>query len=221
MAIHELQTAAAHVLHVEHITDADSAQLRSRFGFHPLDLEGLFTVPIESTFSSYGTYGILTMLWPEVSTNTTSDIRFFLGRHQLVIVGDTIDHRLQDFIETLASNPGDQSEPAMLLQTMVMWLMKDLSDAVGTRAIARHLASVALAVRQLGRWLQDQNRKQAVPLLILTAHRLDLDVDRMNDVVPSPTTSVMSQKLPRFMRSYAVVSAVMVVVVLLTLSLHS
>lgn len=220
MAIHELQTAAAHVLHVERPTDADLDHLKTRFGFHPLDLEAVFNVPVESSFSSYGRYAFLTLLWPDSSVTNCSELRVFVNDRELIIVGDTSDHLARQLMNAAAvtTNAEHLHRAPELVRDFVQKLLSTEQEIRG-HAAARRLASIALTIRQFGRWLQDQGERQVVPLTVLLAHRIDTKVDQLRqaaDIEPTPLTQI---QLPRVVRSYALASAFMVVVVLVTLSL--
>ncbi len=223
MAVRELQTDAAHVLHVERAADIDTHQLQSRFGYHPLDLEAVLSVPVESAFSTYADYGFLTILWPEISAGQSSDLRFFINRRLLVIVGDTVNHDVRELMIRLSKNESaelQQTSGAELVHEILRQLQtKVITDYANTVA-AHRLTSVALATRQLGRWLNDHDQKEVVGGLVMVAHHLDVVVDRLR-LAPVATNTSNTIQLPRVLRTYAVASAVMIVAVILTLSLHS
>ena len=229
MAMREFQTAAARVLHLERATDAAIDQLKSRFGYHPLDLEAALSVPLEPSFSAYGHYGFLTLLWPSAELDETSEIRFFVDRQQLVIIGDTPRHAIGEVMAELAQglgSPTSQCPPAELIHVVLQPLYRQWVDSAGTghTAAAQRLASNAAALRQLGRWLQAQDMRQAVPPLIIDAHHLDALVDRLRrplvTATPASTVPRSVLQLPRLLSTYAVASAVMVILVIVTLSLR-
>lgn len=223
MAQRELQTAAAHVLHVERPSDADIDAIKTRFGFHPLDLEAVLRVPVESSFSAYGAYGFLTLLWPDPQATSSSDIRLFMNQHQLVVIGDTITHDIRTLIDTIAvaTNAEYQHTATELVRDVVMHLLQAKFQLQQGSVTAHHLQSVALAIRQYGRWLQDQGLRTVVPLTILLAHRIDTVADhlRQTSTERALTAEQTPIILPRVLRTYALASALMVVVVLVTISL--
>lgn len=225
----EIQTAAARIIHIERVNDSAIDQLKSRFGYHPLDLEAALSVPLEPSFSAYGRYGFLTLLWPSAELNETSEIRFFIDRRQLVIIGDTPRHAIGEVMAELAQglgSPASQCAPAELVHVVLQPLYRQWVDcaATGYATAAQRLASNAAALRQLGRWLQAQDMRQAVPSLIIDAHHLDALVDRLRrpDATATPALTAPRSvfQLPRLLNTYAVASAVMVILVIVTLSLR-
>lgn len=226
MAIRELQTAAARVLVVDRVTDADLDQLRERFGYHPHDLEEVFRVPVESACSTYGGYAFLTWLWPNLADDDADDLRLFIDAQRIVFIGDTADHDARRLYEQLVADTGStlaqRTAPELLHE-----FLRQLTDRVNTSQhqpsikAVRLLGEVTVAVRQCGRWLQSQGSPTAVPSLVLDAHRLDSLADRFraaNAAAPRPEPAPVT--LPRLVRAYAFASAVMVVLVIVTLSLH-
>lgn len=220
MSRRELQTHAARVLHVERMSEVDAEGWRLRFGYHPLDVEAIFQAPIESTFSTYGGYGFLTLLWPDLQHGETTELRIFLQPQQLTIIGDTRDHLVRDFLASIETDPTRQlSSSAELLADLVSRFVGSTVTMRADRVAAIRLTSMVLALRQCARWLNEQSQGRAVAQLILLAHRLDHAIDQLR-VAPT-TTPIAPRTLPRMLGAYTAIATVMVVAVIVTLSFHA
>lgn len=222
MSVREVQTAAARVLHADRADDKAIQELKSRFHYHPLDIEALFTVPVESNFSTYGDYALVTWLWPDAKTNDVQDLRFFVDTKQLTIIGDTSQHEVADFVTELHNHLGtaeSQLSAPELVHELLQRLRRPWAEHhFGLSPVAQHhLIGDAQVLRQLGRWLQAIQSPAVVPQLVIDAHALDSLAERP---APAPTISQPStiQAVPAVLRGYAVASAVMVIVVIVTLS---
>jgi hypothetical protein len=221
MAIRELHTAAVHVLHLERAADIDTETLRLRCGIHPIDAEATTSVAVESNFSSYGSYAFITLLWPNASFADASDIRFFIFKQQLVIIGDTLDHDIRAYLNTV---DGHTSAAIDQLSGTGLWL-----DLLGTlvrehrfqpsRVRALHLDALASTVRQFGGWVREHDAVH-VPSLVVVAHRIDMLSDHLrSSTAPSPEQR-STVTVPRMARGYAMAAIVMVIGVALTLSIQ-
>lgn len=222
MSVREVQTAAARVLHADRADDKAIQELKSRFHYHPLDIEALFAVPVESTFSTYGDYALVTWLWPDAKTNDVQDLRFFIDAKQLTIIGDTSKHDVADFVTELHNHlgsPESQLSAPELVHELIQRLRRPWQEhRLGLNSVAQHhLVGDAQVLRQLGRWLQTVQLSAVVPQLVIDAHALDSLAERPA-ALPVAPQSVITQTVPAMLRGYAVVSAVMVIVVIVTLS---
>ncbi len=227
MSLREVQTAAARIIHIERVNDSAIDELKSRFGYHPLDLEGLFSAPVEPSFSQYGQYALLTLLWPDAKFQETSELRFFVDGRHLTVIGDTADHEIHNFIAAvergLASKESQLSAPE-LIQTIISRLRQPWTGGPmpARTDVASRFSGNASVIRQLARWLQTQNLVAAVPTLIIEAYQLDLIVDRLHVTSPTRILTPLKQysPWPRLLGTYAVASAVMVILVIVTLSIQ-
>lgn len=226
MSLREVQTSAARVVHVDRLDDGAIRELKARFRYHPLDIEALFSVPLEPGFSAYGNYGFVTLLWPDAQTGDTSELRFFIDQKQLTIIGDTPRHDLRAVVQVLHqqldSRESQYTAPELFHEILIRLRQAWIDSTVSiTTVIAARLSANAQVIRQLGRWLQTSNLPTAVPQLIIDAHA----VDCLSEHQPiAPTTSAIAEKrvaaVPSLLQMYAVVSAVMVLVVIVTLSVQ-
>lgn len=222
MSVREVQTAAARVLHVDRLSDTAIQELKSRFRYHPLDLEALFSVAVEPSFSTYGNYGFLTLLWPDATTGDVVELRFFVDGQQLTVVGDTNQKDVADFITTLHDQLGSAASQASapeLIHQLLQLLRQTWNKPNAQLSTVAHsrLAGNAQVIRQLGRWLQSRQLIAAVPQLIIDAHALDGLAERLPGTEAS-SPAQPQQKIPSLLRGYAVASAVMVIVVIATLA---
>lgn len=218
MSLKELQTHAARIVHAEHIGEVPADDWQRRFGYHPLDLESVQQSPIESAWSQYSQYGFLTVLWPEV-TGEVTEIRVFVQPLQLTIVGDNRTHLVRDWLQTIEADATRQvSSPAELLADLVSRAVAATTVEKLDRVAAVRLTSIAQALRQCARWLNEQSQGRAVAQLILLAHRLDSLIDQLRTKVPVAVTRPVM--LPTMLRAYATIATVMVVVVIVTLAVH-
>lgn len=219
MSFRELHTAAVNVVHIERAADLDTDLLRLRFGIHPTDAESTLTPAVESSFSSYQSYGYLTMLWP--SHDDVSEIRFFIDRRVLIIIGDTSTHLFQRHVEKFQADTGTKcwqmNGPELLIE-----LLHDIADneqPAPNRANAVRIDNLTVALRQCGTWMQTDFRN-VVPRMILLAHKLDLMSDRLRATASDTTAANTPAAVPQIVRGYAMAAAVMVVGVIVTLSLR-
>lgn len=217
MSLRELHTAAVHIVHVERAADIDTDLLRLRFGIHPVDAESTLTQIIESTFSSYRTYGYVTMLWP--TAHEVQELRCFVNRSLLLLIGDTSDHFFRNLFEHAShdeqSPRWQMNGPELMIEAFRA--LVDQEQPTASRANAIRLDNLTIALRQFGTWLQTDYR-EAVPHLILLAHKVDV----MSDQVRASATPLPHEKkilIPRVVGSYAMAAAVMIVGVVVTLSL--
>lgn len=224
MSVREVQTAAARVIHVDRISDTAIQEVKTRFRYHPLDIEALFSVPVESSFSTYGDYGLVTLLWPDATTQDLHELRLFVDRQHLTIVGDTADAMIANIVEELHKNLGSD-ESQLTAPELVHYIIQRLrqpwqehTDGV-TAVTQHHLIGNAQVLRQLGRWLQSVQLPTAVQQLVLDAHALDSLSERPQKIIEVPTART-GQSLPSLLRGYAAVSALMVIVVIVTLSVQ-
>ncbi len=234
MSVREVQTAAARVFHVDRVSDSAIQELKSRFRYHPLDIEALFSIPVEPSFSTYGDYGFMTLLWPEATTQDSTELRFFVAKQQLTIVGDTVDKRVATLVaalhDQLGSPESQMTAPELVHQLLQRLCQTWTETAAGVTTVAQtRLTANAQVVRQLGRWLQTSRLESSIPQLIIDAHALDSLADR--PVLAPAALSAMSsrpngrsadpsQNLPSVLRTYAVASAVMVILVIVTLAVQ-
>jgi len=224
MSVREVQTAAARVLHVDRISDTAIQEVKTRFRYHPLDIEALFSVPVESTFSTYGDYGLVTLLWPDATTQDLHELRFFVDKQNITIVGDTADNMIATMVEELNKNLGSD-ESQLTAPELVHYILQRIrqpwqehTDGV-TAVTKHHLIGNAQVLRQLGRWLQSVQLSAAVQQLVLDAHGLDSLSERPQKILDVRTPR-SGQSLPTLLRGYATVSALMVIVVIVTLSVQ-
>lgn len=225
MSLRELQTAAARVFHVERLDDRSIQELKARFRYHPLDVEALFSVPVEPSFSTYSGYAFVTLLWPDAETGDTGELRFFIDHQQLTIVGDTPSRGLRKYIEQLSNLGGPESQYTapelfheLLRRLRQTW---SISPAALSVTAAARLAANAQVIRQLGRWLQNSHLPMAVPQLIIDAHTLDSLAERpLSPTATSITDKQSAVAIPSLLQMYSVISAVMVLAVIVTLSIR-
>lgn len=226
MAFREVQTAAARVLYADHATESVKEELTSRFRLHPHDAERLFDVPLESSFSTYGSYALVNLVWPNPAGPKASSIQVLIDRRSFVIIGDTPSRIVVKWIEALVVNtnqPSWQQSPSELLQLLLGELRAPWGDLQATAAlsVAQRFASMAIVLRQFARWWQAQPGQSAVESLILEAHHLDQLADRFRPLpekVAQSTTIGSPEKFPRLVGTYAVAVVVMMVLVIVTLS---
>lgn len=226
MSLREVQTSAARVVHVDRLDDGAIRELKARFRYHPLDIEALFSVPLEPSFSTYGDYSFVTLLWPDALTGDTSELRFFIDQKQLTIIGDTPRHDLRAVVQVLRqqldSRESQYAAPELFHEILLRLRQAWAGSAVSiTTVIAARLSANAQVIRQLGRWLKTLSLPTAVPQLIIDAHA----VDCLSEHKPiAPATPQMSEQrvaaAPSLLQMYAVISAVMVLVVIVTLSVQ-
>jgi hypothetical protein len=225
MSLREVQTSATRVVHIDRVDDSAVQELKARFRYHPLDIEALFSVPIEPSFSTYGDYCFTTLLWPDSRTGDIRELRFFIDQKQLTIIGDTSDDALRTFIEELRRNLGSreaQYTVPELFHEALFRLRTSWSNtsAVLTTPIASHLISNAQVIRQLARWLQTSSFSAAVPQLIIDAHAIDSLSERQPvEPLEAPANVAAKLTVPSLVQMYTVVSAFMVLVVIVTLSI--
>lgn len=226
MSLREVQTSAARVVQVDRLNDSAVQELKARFRYHPLDIEALFSVPVNPSFSSYGDYSFVTLLWPDAHTGDTSELRFFIDQKQLTIVGDTPQHDFRKFVEELHQNLGS-SESQYSAPELIHEILHRLRQAwtgspvVMTTVIASRLSANAQVIRQLGRWLQNSHLPTAVPQLIIDAHACDSLAERQPTAAPVLVdTKTIPATLPSLLQMYTVVSAVMILAIIVTLSIQ-
>lgn len=224
MSVREVQTAAARVIHVDRISDSALQELKSRFHYHPLDLEALFSAAVEPKFSAYGEYSFVTLLWPDALTQDISELRFFIDARHLTIIGDTPQQDVAHFVsalhDKLAAPESQLSAPELVHAILALLRQSWQSGSAQLNAIAqRRLIGNAQVIRQLGRWLQSKNMIAVVPQLVIDAHALDSLAEHRQQQIEKPMIQP-KQKLPSLLRGYAVASAVMVIVVIATLAVQ-
>lgn len=224
MSVREVQTAAARVLHVDRMSDTAMQEMKSRFRYHPLDLEALFSVPVEPMFSTYGDYAFVTLFWPDAVTQDVHELRFFLDKQQLTIIGDTTQKDVAAFVATLhddLGSPTSQETAPELVHDLLQRLRQSWPATQNnlTTIVRSRLTGNAQVIRQLGRWLQSTHQATVVPQLIIDAHALDSLAERPQRSA-EPMAVAPNQSLPSLLRGYAVASAVMVVIVVATLAMQ-
>ena len=219
MSFRELHTAAVHVVHIERAADIDTHLLQSRFGIHPIDADSTLSPAVESTFSSYRSYGYLAVLWP--SMDTTRELRFFIDRRSLIIIGDTATHLFRQQLEHLQTDEQSarwqMNGPEILIDLLHELITTE--QPFPSRANAIRLDSLTVALRQCGTWLQTDYRT-VVPRMILLAHTLDLMSEQVRTTAAMTATKDATIIVPQVVRGYAVAAAIMIVGVIVTLSLH-
>jgi Mg2+ and Co2+ transporter CorA len=226
MSLREVQTSAARVVQVDRLNDNSVQELKARFRYHPLDIEALFSVPLNPSFSTYGDYSFVTLLWPDAQTGDTSELRFFIDQKQLTIIGDTPRHDLRKFVDELHQQLGNresQYTAPELFHEILHRLRQAWTGASTTitTVTATRLAANAQVVRQIGRWLQTSHLPTAVPQLIIDAHALDGLSERRPAAPYAPlATKTNSTTLPSLLQMYTVISAVMILAVIVTLSIQ-
>lgn len=225
MSVREVQTAAARVVHVDRLNDAALQELRSRFSYHPLDLEALLSAAVEPTCTTYADYAFMTLLWPEATTGDIRTVRFFVDRQTLTIIGDTSTQIIKHTIDTIHASLGSkesQLPPVGVVHELLTRLRAEWNtDAIAmTTTLQTRFRGNAQVIRQFGRWCQTQQLSEFVPQIIIDAHACDGLAERRVVAPLATETKNTDATLPSLMRTYAVASAVMVVVVLVTLSVQ-
>lgn len=221
MAFRELQTAAARLVSIERASDASTKTLSVDFGIHPLDIESLLTAPVESSFSTFGKYALLTMLWPDPINNDLNEIRLVVDTQRLMVIGDTTDHVLRRFLDAVGTSSAQQHSTSELVHDIITLLTDALTTApaMPSTSTSRRWRELSVVLRQLGRWLHTNGLTAAVPQLIIDAHRLDIAADRYQPTAEQAARApVEALPIPRLVGAYALASAVVVVLVLATLS---
>lgn len=224
MNLREVQSAAARVIHVERPSDATITELKAKFRYHPHDVDGVFTVPVESTFSTYADYALLTLLLPEPESTQLSEIRVFVDAKQLLIIGDTEQHLVRSYLNTLSASADaatGQLSPAATFNAILQSFRHSWDNVTVTLTqVAPRMNSVASVIRQYGRWLQTRQSSSDVAGSVLEAHQYDILADRCRSMALIKAAPKTMLEVPRVVRTYAVASAVMVVAVIVTLSLQ-
>ncbi len=224
MAIRELQTAAAHVVFLPKPSRREVEDVGRRFHYHPLDLETVSQVAEKSSISSYGQYVLLTLLWPSGQRAQVSELKFFIDRRRVVILGDTVDREAAAAVDRLANSATDSVTPAGVVTLILRQALARQHEQASRQSlnpalkmqIGRLIHDVAGAIRQ---WRGVAAATETISLeeqadVALLAHQLE-QVPAGAAVIPSGT--VFPRPTP-WLNGYAVASAVTVVIVIIALS---
>lgn len=224
MAIRELQTAAAHVVFLPKPSRHAVEEVGRRWHYHPLDLEKVLAVAQRSSVSSYGQYVFLTLLWPSPQRTQVSELKFFIDRQRVVILGDTVDQDAAAVIDRLANSTTDSVTPVDVVALILRQALARYHDQAHrqplTPAVKMRLGQLICgAAEVLRQWRRvaaatETASPEEQADVALLAHQLEQVTAGAAAAVPEP---VVMRATP-WLNGYAVASAITVVIVILALS---
>ncbi|MBI3573187.1 MAG: hypothetical protein HY092_03235 [Candidatus Kerfeldbacteria bacterium] len=229
MAINELRTSAANILHLRQPSAKELDMLREKFGLHPVDLEAALTIPKHNICGQYRDQVHLVLCWPVCPPGTGSwhfdAIHFFIGTDWLIL----IDHRIPSLDQTLQSVVASQpSAPPLeavyqILHALFLDLRADIErHGFGPQpdALAKTLSDVVISIEQL---IEAQGEMFRSAHDMLMAWRL-LRHQILNLCQSAPQRTIASPQPARFVPTlvagYAALSFLMIVVIRLVINRH-
>lgn len=228
MVFRELQTSAAYIVHLPHLTAGEAKLLQDRFGYHPHDVEQAINAQLTANFCTYGKYAYLSLIWPSLKQSALFPIQIFIDEKRFTIIGD-VDHQISGWLDQLSQSADDpqwQSSAPELMIAMWRMLIKDIVNhpqrsAVGSRLMesltTSWLSSDAVVLRQCAHWLRLMTDDSTVASLVILSHQLDCYQEQSAKPVAAAAVNNGDQPvvIPKLLTTYALASAVMVLTVII------